>query len=100
MIGVLHLKANEDAFLPPEQRYIRAVEEVTLDRSLEPDHEEEHGNAPFRMIICMNAESSRRLQQAQFLQSDTSFKRIVGFEEFEIGHLDPGSRTGKVHYFA
>ena len=102
MLGVLHLKESEDVLLPPEQRYIRIVEEQILEHPSEPEDVADC-HVPFRMIICMSTESSRRLQQAQFLQSDIGFKRIVGFEEFEIGHLDPGSRTGKslfLHVFS
>ncbi len=94
MLGVQHLKESEDVLLPPEQQYVRVVEEQILEHSSEPEDVADR-HVPFRIIICMSAESSRCLQQAQFLQSDIGFKRIVGFEEFEIGHLDPGSQTSE-----
>jgi hypothetical protein len=60
-------------------------------------HEEDDTNRasdPIRIIICMSKDSSKRLLDAQFLQSDIGFKRIVGFQEFELGGRDHGSRTG------
>lgn len=61
-----------------------------------PSHEEddpERRDEPLRLIICMTKESSARLLEAQYLQSDIGFKRIIGFYEFELGGLDWDSRT-------
>lgn len=44
--------------------------------------------------LQMSQSSSSRILEAQFLQSDIGFKRIVGFQEFELGGKEFGSRTG------
>ncbi|KAJ7827331.1 hypothetical protein B0H14DRAFT_3144637 [Mycena olivaceomarginata] len=46
-----------------------------------------------RIIICMTPHSSSRLQKAQYLQSDIGFKRIVGYDEFEISAMDRDANT-------
>lgn len=107
-VGVLHLKEQQDIKFP-EAPYIRYIGEV-VDNG--PGDDEDHDNnermepntrnspdAPFRMIVCMTKESSIRLVQAQYLQSDIGFKRIVGFKEFELGGLDPDSRTSKCIFY-
>ncbi|KAJ7312830.1 hypothetical protein DFH08DRAFT_717029, partial [Mycena albidolilacea] len=48
------------------------------------------------IIICMTPHSSSRLQKAQYLQSDISFKRIVGYDEFEISAMDRDANTSVV----
>lgn len=45
------------------------------------------GETPFRVVVCMLREASRQLLQAQYLQSDIAFKRVVGFQEFELGSM-------------
>ncbi|KAJ7679320.1 hypothetical protein DFH06DRAFT_1316251 [Mycena polygramma] len=88
--GVKYLKAIQDRDVPAHEHYIRVVLELP-DDSL--DHHEEDDDAPTsskttRIIICMTPDSSKRLQQARYLQSDIGFKRIVGFDEFEIAAMD------------
>jgi hypothetical protein len=48
-----------------------------------------------RIIICMTPHSSSRLQKAQYLQSDIGFKRIVGYDEFEISAMDRDANTSE-----
>lgn len=43
---------------------------------------------PLRIVVCMSKESSRRLLRAQYVQSDIGFKRVIGFQEFELGGFD------------
>jgi hypothetical protein len=85
-----------DAKLPPEHRYIRYAAEIP-DLGLEVHDEDDLDSVdaakPFRIVICMTMEASRCLLNAQFLQSDIGFKRIVGFQEFELGAFDRRSRT-------
>ncbi|KAJ6450017.1 hypothetical protein C8R47DRAFT_1230425 [Mycena vitilis] len=88
--GVKYLKTIQDRDVPAHEHYIRVVLEIP-NESL--DHHEEDDDAPTsskttRIIICMTPDSSKRLQQAQYLQSDIGFKRIVGFDEFEIAAMD------------
>lgn len=90
-----------------ENHYIRLISEASLEDtqnifdsegdSGEEDDENEiqAAGTKFRMVVCMTPGSSRRLLQAQYLQSDISFKRINGFEEFELGGLDANSRTSE-----
>jgi hypothetical protein len=49
----------------------------------------------------MSKENSIRLSNAHYVQSDIGFKRIPGYQEFELGGLDPSSRMSKfsTHYF-
>lgn len=92
-VGLLHFKATQDEKLSPENVYIRVAEEINIGL---PSHEEddlERSEEPLRIIICMTKESSKRLLDAQYLQSDIGFKRIVGFYEFELGGLEFDSHT-------
>ncbi|KAJ7815793.1 hypothetical protein B0H14DRAFT_2264779, partial [Mycena olivaceomarginata] len=94
--GILHLKSHQDAQLPEHQRYIRVILELD-DHTLTPHEEDEEAppsvDKKTRIIVCMAPESSARLQNAQYLQSDIGFKRIVGFDEFEIAAMDRDANT-------
>lgn len=95
----------QDDCLPPEQHYIRTIEEIPLDCM--PVHEEDDldhemladTTRTLRIIICMTPVQSQRLSCAQYLQSDIAFKCIIGFLEFEIGGLDRNSRTGRPNHY-
>ncbi|KAG6818704.1 hypothetical protein H0H93_002634 [Arthromyces matolae] len=91
--AVIDLKSKQDMDLdtPP---YIRFIEEV-LD--LDGDEADDVTGDPFRVIICMFPDSSVRLRNSKFVQCDIGFKRIVGFEEFELGGLDADTRTSIVY---
>lgn len=97
MIGALELlrKQNESS---DEPQYIRAV--IDEDDSKYPKHEEDTHHQPtdrssrLRMLICMTPEASAHLLNAQFLQCDISFKRVVGFHEFILVGMEPMSNTG------
>ncbi|KAJ6564612.1 hypothetical protein B0H19DRAFT_941881 [Mycena capillaripes] len=96
--GVLHLKRLQDQQLPEHEHYIRVV--LELDNDSLPVHEEDDPPLPdekkTRIIICMSPDSSARLQKTQYLQSDIGFKRIVGFDEFEIAAMDRDANTSVV----
>ncbi|KAJ7860589.1 hypothetical protein B0H14DRAFT_3445994 [Mycena olivaceomarginata] len=98
--GVQHLKKLQDAKLPAHLHYIRLMLEI--DDATLPAHDEDDDDTPpssdkkTRIIICMAPDSSARLQQAQCLQSDIGFKRIVGFDEFEIASMDRDANTSIV----
>ncbi|KAJ7717098.1 hypothetical protein B0H14DRAFT_3522115 [Mycena olivaceomarginata] len=98
--GVQHLKKLQDAKLPAHLHYIRLMLEI--DDATLPAHDEDDDDTPpssdkkTRIIICMAPDSSARLQQAQYLQSDIGFKRIVGFDEFEIASMDRDANTSIV----
>jgi hypothetical protein len=72
---------------------------LVIDDATLPAHDEDDNDTPpssdkkTRIIICMAPDSSARLQQAQYLQSDIGFKRIVGFDEFEIASMDRDANT-------
>ena len=94
-IGLCHLKEVQDNTLDSGLHYIRYIEEIP-DATLVAHDEDEPDEIkePLRIIICMTKISSRRLAQAQYLQSDIAFKRVAGFFEFEIGGLEPNAKLG------
>ncbi|KAJ7841661.1 hypothetical protein B0H13DRAFT_1649125, partial [Mycena leptocephala] len=97
--GILHLKRLQDDTLAPHQHYIRVI--LELDNAILPVHEEDDDPPPAtdnktRIIVCMAPDSSARLHKAQYLESDIGFKRIVGFDEFEIAGMDRDANTSIV----
>ncbi|KAK1230498.1 hypothetical protein PQX77_006426 [Marasmius sp. AFHP31] len=95
--GLLRLKAAEE-LLPVSERYIRYAEEMKLT-------EEEEGeigtSEPFRLVICLLTSNAARLvQDARYIQSDISFKRITGWLEFELGGFDRGGKTSVCYVWA
>lgn len=94
--GLLHLKRQQDEHLPPEEHYIRKVIEIT-DTESEERHEEDapaqQDHVGLRIVICMSKEGSERLAQAQYIQSDIAFQRVVGFDEFEMACVDRVNNT-------
>lgn len=82
-------------------RYIRFIDEVPM---VETDDTESDFDGDLskslRVIICMSSEGSRRLLEAQYVQSDIGFKRIAGFQEFEIGGLDRDAQISKTRHTA
>ena len=44
--------------------------------------------ATHRFIVCMTPTQSWSLLQADYVQSDVAFRRVVGYEEFELGAWD------------
>ncbi|KDQ61844.1 hypothetical protein JAAARDRAFT_45325 [Jaapia argillacea MUCL 33604] len=96
--GLLHMKAIQDATLLPHQHYIRYITERRSNTLTSHDEDEpESSGQNLRLIICMSAEGSRLLLRSQYLQSDISFKRVVGFREFALGALDRDSRQSLVY---
>ncbi|KAJ7836987.1 hypothetical protein B0H14DRAFT_3460332 [Mycena olivaceomarginata] len=98
-LRVQHLKRLQDEQLPRHLHYIRVMLDIKND-SL-PAHEEDEPpllpeEKSTRIIICMTPHSSSRLQKAQYLQSDIGFKRIVGYDEFEISAMDRDANTSVV----
>lgn len=87
--------------MPAEERYIRYYGEFDPQQMISDDDDDEdaesfllaNGNEPFRIAICMSREGSRRLQDCQYVQSDIAFKRVVGFQEFELGALERHSES-------
>ncbi|KIJ11915.1 hypothetical protein PAXINDRAFT_15246 [Paxillus involutus ATCC 200175] len=86
--GLLHLKNVQDSELLFEDRYIRLAVELPLHELEELSEDEDGGGSHFRLVICMLPQNSRRLKEAQYLQSDIGFKRIQAFQEFELGGKD------------
>ncbi|KAJ7848159.1 hypothetical protein B0H14DRAFT_2583179 [Mycena olivaceomarginata] len=76
--GILHLKAQQDAQLPEHQRYIRVILELD-DHTLTPHEEDE--------------EAPPSIDKKTRIISDIGFKRIVGFDEFEIAAMDRDANT-------
>ena len=42
----------------------------------------------YRFVICMTPAQSWQLLRADYIQCDIAFRRVVGYEEFEIGAWD------------
>ncbi|KAF9023743.1 hypothetical protein BDZ89DRAFT_955368 [Hymenopellis radicata] len=82
--GALHMYKIEPEIYPVEARYIRNIIEFSLN------------GAPIKIIVCMTPDASRRFKNAQRIQCDTSYKRIVGFRELVIGHWDRDSHISLV----
>lgn len=78
-----------------EEHYIRVILELD-DEALE-QHEEDDPAQPedkvTRIIICMGRDGCLRLKRAAYIQSDIGFKRIVGFDEFEMASMDRDANT-------
>lgn len=89
------LKQLQDEKLPVEDHYIRLI--LELDNDALEEHEEDDPALPedkvTRIIICMGREGSLRLRKAAYIQSDIGFKRIVGFDEFEMASMDRDANT-------
>ncbi|KAE9409612.1 hypothetical protein BT96DRAFT_984669 [Gymnopus androsaceus JB14] len=97
--GLLHIKRQQDRLLEPTDQYLCVMLEIP-DTEVDQDEDDVPGDQalsseakPLRIVICMTSAASKRLVDAQYLQSDIGFKRIVGFYEFEIASLDRHSNT-------
>lgn len=87
------MKAKQDQQIPLTDHYIWHVIEFQ-DRSAEQDEDDEDDSGePLRIIICLSREGSIRMRDAQYIQSDTGFKCIIGFFEFELAALDQDANT-------
>jgi hypothetical protein len=62
---------------PREQHYVRCAETHTLTAKTE-----------FRLVICLTTSMAYRLLGAKRISIDTSFKRLHGWQEFEIEAWD------------
>ncbi|KAJ3776398.1 hypothetical protein FB446DRAFT_818917, partial [Lentinula raphanica] len=97
--GLLHLKEQQDLALPSEEHYIRSILEFAPDTlaadedDLDDDEGLESSATSLRIVVCMSRNASQRFSQAQYLQSDIGFKRVVGFYEFEIASVDEYTNT-------
>lgn len=90
-----------DLELLPKHRYVRlATEFPRISESSDGQEDEDSSGSPFRLVICMFPESSRRLKKAQYLQSDVGFKRIQGFQEFELSGKDVKSNISSFIFAA
>ncbi|KAJ3762632.1 hypothetical protein EV360DRAFT_35312 [Lentinula raphanica] len=96
--GLLHLKEQQDLSLSPDEHYVRSLlefpaETLTADDDDGYDDEGQPSSAPLRIAVCMSRAGSQRFSQAQYLQSDIGFKRVIGFYEFEIASVDEYTNT-------
>ncbi|KAJ3819979.1 hypothetical protein F5880DRAFT_1488795 [Lentinula raphanica] len=98
--GLLRLKEIQDIGRSIEDQYIRVMEEHSLpdlsSHSMEEDIVDDN-NQRFRIIICMFRQRSRDLLNARFVQTDISYKRVVGFKELEFVGWDDHSHTTIVY---
>ncbi|KAF9002860.1 hypothetical protein BDZ89DRAFT_904984, partial [Hymenopellis radicata] len=89
--GVRHLKSLQDKDLPVEAKYIRRILELDPSTGLEYSDDEDHEHESLKIVICMSPSGSRRLAMASYLQSDIAFKRVIGYQEFELAAWDSES---------
>ncbi|KAG1815078.1 uncharacterized protein BJ212DRAFT_1447397 [Suillus subaureus] len=72
------LLADKQKMLPLKQQYIRCVE----------THDIPNVDSGLRLVICMTSRMSQHLLSSKCLSIDTSFKRVQGWQEFEIESWD------------
>ncbi|KAG2745354.1 hypothetical protein P692DRAFT_201720309 [Suillus brevipes Sb2] len=72
------LLADEQKKLPLERRYIHCAETHCLPNV----------DSGLRLVICMTSRMSQHLLSSKRLSIDTSFKRVRGWQEFEIESWD------------
>ncbi|KAJ7574202.1 hypothetical protein C8J56DRAFT_1065197 [Mycena floridula] len=97
--GAKYLQAEHAKLLPPSAQYIRRFIEVKAAavRSHPDDQEKQKDRQrDLRILVCMFPEASHRLLKAQYFQGDVSFKRVDGYNEFELASLDRDANTGLV----
>lgn len=78
---------EEHKLLPLEEQYVRCAETHQIK-----------GEKTFSLVICMLRKMSLQLMRAKRLSIDTSFKRLHGWEEFEIETWDADSKRCKHHF--
>ncbi|KAJ8093771.1 hypothetical protein PM082_009631 [Marasmius tenuissimus] len=88
--GALHLYHLQTERYPVEAHYICRFIEFTDEPGIMDDDGDDEPAPPegHRIIICMAPGASALLQQAQFLQSNISFKQVQGWKEFIIAGCD------------
>jgi hypothetical protein len=72
------LLADEQKKLPLERRYICCAE----------THNIPNVDSGLRLVVCMTSRMSQHLLSSKRLSIDTSFKRVRGWQEFEIESWD------------
>lgn len=94
--GVKELFASQCHNVPCEEWYIQCVEELPWEDLLDPEPRPlGDQDTTFRLIVCMTPSHSEALHRAEYMESDISFKRVVGFKEFELVGFDRVSNTSK-----
>ncbi|KAE9385374.1 hypothetical protein BT96DRAFT_840775 [Gymnopus androsaceus JB14] len=98
--GLLEQKRVQEKERAPQDQYIRVMAEFLLpdvrSHVMDEDATEENSEK-FRIVICMFPQRSHDLLKAQFVQSDISYKRVVGFKELEFVGWDEQSHTAIVY---
>lgn len=82
-IGAIRLM-KEHSKMPHEEQYVRHVETY-----------HNRGEDDFSLVVCMLPAMSQKLMSAKRLSIDTSFKRLHGWEEFEIETWDSDTKRCK-----
>jgi hypothetical protein len=98
------MKEIQDANVDPELHYVRFVGELQQSQFEHDSGDEGEGAAdrskPLRAAICMSKQASRWLLEAQYLQCDIAFKRVVGYYEFELSGYDRDAKIGNSRLFS
>lgn len=79
---------GEQEQLPLDHHYLRCVEQHDIS-----------GEDKFRLVICMTTRMSLFLVQSRRISFDTSFKRVHGWQEFEVEGWDNTHKRCKYSLF-
>ena len=95
ILGLLDMKKCQDEELSVDKVYICYAAELhsSLGNIIHEENKVADTKTPIYIIVCMSKKSSQWLLDAQLVQSDIGFRRIVGFQEFELEGRDFASRT-------
>lgn len=91
------MKQVQDETLPPHEHYIRTILNLPnttgAAQNDELEYDSENSEENLRIVVCMSPEGSSRLLRAQYIQSDIAFRRVVGYQEFELATFDREGNT-------
>ncbi|KAF8497998.1 hypothetical protein JB92DRAFT_2817464 [Gautieria morchelliformis] len=79
-------------------RFIGVIPAHDIEGGTQKDEESGDNTGLYRFVVCMTPTQSYGLLRAQYVQSDTAFRRVVGYDEFEIGAWDADSKISMFNY--
>ncbi|KAG6899107.1 hypothetical protein C0993_000824 [Termitomyces sp. T159_Od127] len=93
-VSGLALRRSWELSQSENEWYIRSMVDIPSHEHVDhPEDEQPLANESqsLRIIVCMTKKSSERLLHAQYLQCDIGFKRVLGYQEFELAGMDHAS---------
>ncbi|KAF8513687.1 hypothetical protein JB92DRAFT_3096430 [Gautieria morchelliformis] len=93
--GAINCHEQELAAGNTEQyiRFIGVTPAHDIEGGTQKDEESGDNTGLYRFVVCMTPTQSYGLLRAQYVQSDTAFRRVVGYDEFEIGAWDVTAKS-------